>query len=168
MYLALAVSLATGLASCDKETITESTVETEMDTLVPVLETTTIEIYHVNVGSQIEEDLAVEMIHRYMDVTNSEYESLFTGSNTISMLINEPNVVGVSFVPAMNADSSITLVMVGTDANGDDITPPIDVFIGLSDLGNDADNKKKVGKEEEGGSSGLDGAIVGGAIGSTP
>lgn len=44
------------------------------------------------------------------------------GANIINQILGEPNVEGIRFYYAKDATNNLRLVLVGVDANGDDIT----------------------------------------------
>ncbi len=81
------------------------------------------QVDYTSVGEEITHELAGKMIKNHLDQHSEENSySYFIGQDLIKQILSQPGCVGVRFIDAVNEAGEKTLVSVGYDANGKDIT----------------------------------------------
>jgi hypothetical protein len=74
------------------------------------------------VGEEISHELAAEFINAYLETHPGENRGYHLGRNIIDHILAQPGCVGMRFYYGLNEDGKKTLVYVGMDADGNDLT----------------------------------------------
>ncbi len=82
-----------------------------------------------NEGEQITLDEAAELTGRYRAANPNEIQAHFIGMNTIKDITSQDGYMGIRIYHGLNANNSKEVVLVGVDANGDDM---LDVIVDRS------------------------------------
>ncbi len=77
--------------------------------------------FNEKVGEDIGYELGAKMIKAYFDQNQDDVLAYFMGRNQIEAILAQPGVVGIRMFNAMNDLGIKQLVLVGVDANGNNI-----------------------------------------------
>jgi hypothetical protein len=77
-----------------------------------------------NNSHEVSLDQAKEMTHAYQNAPNFQGLTVsgMIDKDSYLQVVNQPNCVNVRTYFALNSDMKLTIVVVGVDANGEDIT----------------------------------------------
>ena len=88
--------------------------------------------FNGNEGEQVTLDQAAAWTKRYRTSNPTAIKATFYGINKINDVLNQPNVVGIRFYNGEDQNGVNNLILVGVDANEDDITTGIIMESGLT------------------------------------
>lgn len=77
--------------------------------------------YSAEVGEDIGYEKGAKMIKTYYDQNQDDVLAHFMGRNLIEAILAQPGVIGIRMFHALNEIGIKQLVLVGVDANGDNI-----------------------------------------------
>ncbi|HEX9510471.1 MAG TPA: hypothetical protein VF939_08310 [Puia sp.] len=78
-----------------------------------------------SIGEEISHELAVEFVSSYKQANPGDITGYVIGRHIIDQILAQPGCVGMRFYNALNEDGLKTLVYVGVDASGKDITKKV-------------------------------------------
>jgi hypothetical protein len=77
--------------------------------------------YSAEIGEDIGYEKGAKMIKSYYDQNQDDVLAHFMGRNTIEAILNQPGVVGIRMFYALNELGLRQLVLVGVDAQGNNV-----------------------------------------------
>lgn len=78
-----------------------------------------------NIGEEISHELAADFVRSYQSANPEAFAYYTVGRNIIDRILAQPGCVGMRFYNAINEIGETTLVYVGVDAQGNDITKAV-------------------------------------------
>jgi hypothetical protein len=74
------------------------------------------------VGGEISHEMGNEMIKAFQTACPEGQAGFMLGRNILEQILAQPGCVGIRFHNAINAEGNRTVVYIGMDANGNDLT----------------------------------------------
>src|SRR5215467_4899885 len=78
-----------------------------------------------SIGEAIDHDLATNLVKSYYEKYPESFTGVTIGRNIIEQILAQPGCVGMRFYDAINEEGQKTLVYVGVDASGKDMTKQV-------------------------------------------
>ncbi len=78
-----------------------------------------------SIGEEISHELAGDFVRSYQNANPDSITAYTVGRNIIDSILAQPSCVGLRFYNAINELGQTTLVYVGVDAKGNDITKTV-------------------------------------------
>lgn len=78
-----------------------------------------------SIGEEISHELAADFVRSYKNANPEATLAYTVGRNIIDRILAQPGCVGLRFYNAINETGQTTLVYVGVDARGNDITKTV-------------------------------------------
>lgn len=78
-----------------------------------------------SIGEEISHELAIDFVRSYQNANPDSITAYTIGRNVIDSILAQPGCVGLRFYNAINELGQTTLVYVGVDAKGNDITKSV-------------------------------------------
>jgi len=88
--------------------------------------------FNGNEGEQVTIDEAAAWTKRYRASNPTAIKASFYGINKINDVLNQPGVVGIRFYNGEDQNGDNNLILVGVDANEDDITSGVIMETGVN------------------------------------
>ena len=77
------------------------------------------------IGEAIDHELASNLVKSYYEKYPESFTGVTIGRNIIEQILTQPGCVGMRFYDAINEEGQKTLVYVGVDASGKDMTKQV-------------------------------------------
>ena len=77
------------------------------------------------IGEAIDHELASNLVKSYYEKYPESFTGVTIGRNIIEQILTQPGCVGMRFYDAINEQGQKTLVYVGVDASGKDMTKQV-------------------------------------------
>ncbi|HVV03321.1 MAG TPA: hypothetical protein VHC96_03825 [Puia sp.] len=78
-----------------------------------------------SIGEAIDHELAANLVKSYQEKYPESFTGVLIGRNIIDQILAQPGCVGMRFYDAINEVGQKTLVYVGVDASGNDMTKQV-------------------------------------------